>query len=191
MSSFQRLTALRQRLASYSTHTHAYRIPPRHRHLKASHAATIVLTASCAAYSVGAFYPPEVATIVSPRAAPAPPDPALPSSIAYTSALEEELQKLPILQVARSAPDSDEWYETRPYTDFPEDRRVNSLTAGALRGPGKLALPPLLRVHKDEKETFAIVHFGRGLCGHDGIVHGGLIATILDESLGRVVRASP
>lgn len=73
---------------------------------------------------------------------------------------------------------------------FPEERRVNSLTAGALRGPGKLAIPPLLRAKRDESETFMITHFGRGLCGHDGIVHGGLIATVLDESLGRLVRYS-
>jgi acyl-coenzyme A thioesterase PaaI-like protein len=33
-----------------------------------------------------------------------------------------------------------------------------------------------------------IVHVGRGLCGHDGIVHGGLLATLLDEGLGRTVR---
>ena len=58
---------------------------------------------------------------------------------------------------------------------------------GALRGPGKLAVPPLLRVKHDETESIAILHFGRGLCGHDGIIHGGLIATVLDEGLGRLV----
>jgi hypothetical protein len=31
------------------------------------------------------------------------------------------------------------------------------------------------------------VHVGRGVCGHDGIIHGGLLATILDESLARTV----
>jgi hypothetical protein len=31
---------------------------------------------------------------------------------------------------------------------------------------------------------------GKGLCGNDWIVHGGLIATFLNESLGRVVRPS-
>lgn len=29
------------------------------------------------------------------------------------------------------------------------------------------------------------VHVGRGVCGHEGIVHGGLLATLLDETLGR------
>jgi len=64
---------------------------------------------------------------------------------------------------------------------------VNSLTAGALRGPGKLAIAPLIRSRKDESEIIAFVHVGRGLCGHDGIIHGGLLATLLDETLARTV----
>ena len=70
---------------------------------------------------------------------------------------------------------------------LPEERRVNNLTAGALRGPGKLALPPLVRARRDESEGWIFIHVGRGLCGHDGIIHGGLLATLLDEGLGRVV----
>jgi acyl-coenzyme A thioesterase PaaI-like protein len=34
-----------------------------------------------------------------------------------------------------------------------------------------------------------ILHVGRAMCGHDGIVHGGLLATIFDESLARNVRS--
>jgi len=33
----------------------------------------------------------------------------------------------------------------------------------------------------------AVIHLGRALCGHDGIIHGGLIATVFDESLARNV----
>jgi acyl-coenzyme A thioesterase PaaI-like protein len=64
---------------------------------------------------------------------------------------------------------------------------VNNLTAGALRGPGKLAFAPLVRSRNDESEVIAFVHVGRGLCGHDGIIHGGLLATLLDETLARTV----
>ena len=38
--------------------------------------------------------------------------------------------------------------------------------------------------------TAAVIHLGRALCGHDGIIHGGLIATVFDESLARNVSAS-
>ena len=67
---------------------------------------------------------------------------------------------------------------------------MNSLTAGALRGPGKLALTPLVRGRYDETESVVFLHLGRGVCGHDGIVHGGLIATLLDETLGRTVSST-
>jgi acyl-coenzyme A thioesterase PaaI-like protein len=64
---------------------------------------------------------------------------------------------------------------------------MKHLTAGSLRGPGKLALTPLVRVRKDESESMIITHVGRMLCGHEGIVHGGLLAALLDEGMGRTV----
>lgn len=51
----------------------------------------------------------------------------------------------------------------------------------------KLVVSPLLRVKKDETESVGILHLGRQLCGHDGIVHGGMIAVAFDEFLGRPV----
>jgi len=146
---------------------------------------TLAATLGSTAYTVGAFYPPTFLTYIAPRAAPPPPNPDLPESRAYVAALEEELQRLPILLKHRADEDPEAWYETRPYGSIPEDRRVNNLTAGALRGPGRLALLPLVRARVDESESLVIVHVGRGLCGHDGIVHGGMLATLLDETLAR------
>ena len=103
------------------------------------------------------------------------------------ASLESQLQCLPLLKEHRSRPDADEWYEVRPYQNFPEERRVNTLTAGALRGPGKLGVIPVVRARKDESESIIFVHIGRGLCGHDGIVHGGVLAALMDEGLGRTV----
>ena len=148
-----------------------------------------VALSSVVAGTLGAIYPPTALSILFPRVSPGPPqDPDSPESLAYTASLEQKLQTLPALNALRNREDADEWYETRPYQYFPEERRVNSLTAGALRGPGKLALLPLIRVKKDESESYVFVHLGRGLCGHDGIIHGGLLATLLDESIGRTVR---
>ncbi|KAJ7764137.1 mitochondrial protein [Mycena maculata] len=145
-----------------------------------------VTVISLAAYTLGAVYPPAPVSLLYPRPAPPPPaDATSPESPAYSDALEAELQSLPALKALRERADSDEWYETRPHYYLPEELRVNKLTAGALRGPGKLALYPLARVKKDESEAIIFLHLGRGLCGHDGIVHGGLLATLLDESLAR------
>ncbi|EGN94209.1 hypothetical protein SERLA73DRAFT_188830 [Serpula lacrymans var. lacrymans S7.3] len=147
---------------------------------------TLAATLSLSAYTFGALFPHPYFTFISPRPAPGPPsDPESPSSLAYTASLEEKLQSIPLLASLRAQSDADEWYETRPYARLSEERRVNNLTAGALKGPGKLALPPLVRCKNDESESYVFVHVGRGLCGHDGIIHGGLLATILDESLAR------
>ncbi|KAJ7869011.1 HotDog domain-containing protein [Mycena leptocephala] len=136
---------------------------------------SLVTAVSLASYACGALYPPTLT----------PADPTSAESLAYSKALEAELQSLPALLALRERVDADEWYETRPHQHIPEELRVNKLTAGSLRGPGKLALFPLARVKKDESEACVFVHLGRGLCGHDGIVHGGLLATLLDEALAR------
>lgn len=138
-------------------------------------------------YTFGALYPPQHLTLLFASPAPPPPDPSLPSSIAYVASLEEKLQTLPVLTAARTQPDSADWYETRPYLNYDDVRKANSFTAGALKGPGKLALAPLVRAKRDESESVVFVHLGRGLCGHDGIIHGGMLATILDETIGRTV----
>lgn len=84
------------------------------------------------------------------------------------------LQKLPVLQQLRSRPGAQEWYESRPHMGIPKKELAFSLrlTAGSLRGPGKLALPPLVCARKDEKDPVAIIHVGTVLCGHGGVVHG-------------------
>ena len=147
-------------------------------------------TALTTSYTIGSLYPPDLATFISPR--PAPPAPSLgtPEAKAHIEALEDRLQDLPLLKELRSREDKYDWYECRPYTEIPDEVRLNNLTAGALSGPGKLAVRPLIRVKHDESETLGFVHLGRALCGHDGIVHGGLMATLLDESMGLVVCTS-
>ncbi|KAI0946656.1 hypothetical protein AcW1_010066 [Taiwanofungus camphoratus] len=142
-------------------------------------------TLAVTSYAIGSLYPPTLATYISPRSAPPPLHPDDPSCIAYTATLEESLQKLPVLTALRAREDAQEWYEARPYQNVPEERRANSFTGGTLKGPGKLALSPLIRARKDDSESWNFVHVGRGVCGHEGIVHGGLLATMLDESLGR------
>ncbi|KAJ6485329.1 HotDog domain-containing protein [Mycena vitilis] len=147
---------------------------------------SLMAAVSITSYGIGAISPPDPISMLYPRPAPAPPaDPTSVESLAYTAALETELQTLPAIQALRARADADEWYETRPHAHIPEETRVNKLTAGSLRGPGKLALFPLARVKKDESEAVIFIHLGRGLCGHDGIVHGGLLATLLDEALAR------
>ncbi|KAG8709881.1 hypothetical protein FRC09_000419 [Ceratobasidium sp. 395] len=164
-------------------------------------AAAVAVSLASASYVAGSLYPPTTLQLIAP--APAPPAPALGTEEAaiYTAALEEKIQNLEIVKEFRKREGKFRfprfitlirpnvritgWYESRPYKDYPEERRRHALVSGSLRGPGKIALPPVVFAKEDESETLVIVHVGRSLCGHDGIVHGGLLATLLDESLAR------
>ncbi|KAG8936668.1 hypothetical protein FRC02_000126 [Tulasnella sp. 418] len=116
---------------------------------------------------------------------PAPPSPSQYSEegIQKMKEVEENLQELPLVASLRQR--KEEFYEARPYESYPEEKRIHSLTAGTLAGPGKFAVRPLIFAKWDESESVVIVHLGRSLCGHDGIIHGGLLATLLDETLAR------
>ncbi|AAW45843.1 hypothetical protein CNBJ1600 [Cryptococcus deneoformans B-3501A] len=137
-------------------------------------------------YILGAAFPPQLVLLIFPRFSPPPPHKDSARGKAHTNDVEGCMQGLQLVEMMRKEIQGGaEWYETRPYDKYDPQKVHNSLTAGTLRGPGKLAIPPILFAKKDESEAIAIIHLGRALCGHDGIVHGGLLATVMDETLGR------
>ncbi|KAI0136236.1 HotDog domain-containing protein [Xylariales sp. AK1849] len=78
-----------------------------------------------------------------------------------------------------------EYSELRPHLKIPAPYRTNSLTAGVLLGPGKVIVPPIAWVEKGGKSIVSISYLGPELCGHPGIIHGGFLATMLDEGMAR------
>ncbi|CEP11389.1 hypothetical protein [Parasitella parasitica] len=98
-------------------------------------------------------------------------------------ALSDEEESIQLLQEIRS---SDEWEEVEAYKYLTESARSHSLTATTLRGPGMIARRPLKFFNKEKTSCVMFIHFGTNLCGHDGIIHGGLAATVLDEMLAYV-----
>ena len=88
----------------------------------------------------------------------------------------------PIAQALRENPD---FVESRPHMKIPENIRSHSLTGGTLIGPNKLVVPPLSFSERGGKSSTVIIFVGSDLCGHPGIVHGGCLATLLDEVLAR------
>jgi acyl-coenzyme A thioesterase PaaI-like protein len=77
--------------------------------------------------------------------------------------------------------------ESRPHMRIPPAMRPHNLTGGTLAGPGKIEVPPL-NFNENGVELpsmVQIMYLGPALCGHPGIVHGGLLATMLDEGLAR------
>lgn len=75
--------------------------------------------------------------------------------------------------------------EARYYDDIPLLHRENMLTTGLLAGKGVLTVEPLVFRNTDTGDCSFFYHVGNRLDGHDGIVHGGLLATLIDEGLTR------
>lgn len=75
--------------------------------------------------------------------------------------------------------------ESRPHLRIPESQKGHNLTGGTLLGPGKVIVPPLTWSEKGGKSLISISHLGKDLCGHPGIIHGGLLATMLDEGMAK------
>lgn len=75
--------------------------------------------------------------------------------------------------------------ESRPHMKMPGQYRARSLTGGALMGQGRLTVPPFAWNDAAGTEMVSVAHVGEDICGHPGIVHGGLLATMLDEGLAR------
>ena len=87
--------------------------------------------------------------------------------------------------LARALRDNPDFTEARPHMKIPEALRSHSLTGGTLIGPGKILVPPFSWSEKGGKSLVSISYLGPDLCGHPGVIHGGLLATILDEGLAR------
>ncbi|KAI8077752.1 HotDog domain-containing protein [Halteromyces radiatus] len=101
--------------------------------------------------------------------------------------LAEQENALPKVQELRS---SEEWQEVVAYGYLSESAKKHSLTATSLRGAGLIRRRPLKFFNKEKTECIIIAHLGTNLCGHDGIIHGGLLATLLDEHLAYVTLPS-
>ncbi|KAK9456252.1 HotDog domain-containing protein [Dipodascopsis uninucleata] len=96
--------------------------------------------------------------------------------------LETEVSNLPIVKELRG---NARFEESRPQLELPRDIQDRVILAGPLAGPGKLNIPPIFWLNRADKEIAVLVHIGNKLNGHTGIVHGGLLAILMDEVLTR------
>ncbi|QSS49509.1 thioesterase [Histoplasma capsulatum var. duboisii H88] len=87
--------------------------------------------------------------------------------------------------IARSLRTDERFTESRPHLKIPLELRAHNLTAGTLSGANKIAVPPYTWTETGGKSLVAMLYLGSDVSGHPGIVHGGLLATILDECLAR------
>ncbi|KAJ6119850.1 hypothetical protein N7523_004130 [Penicillium sp. IBT 18751x] len=101
---------------------------------------------------------------------------------ARAAEIESHIRNHPEAVKLRANPD---FKEARPHLKIPETLRPRSLTAGTLAGPNKIVVPPLVFSEKGGKSIVSLMYLGSDMCGHIGIVHGGLLATLLDEGFAR------
>lgn len=96
--------------------------------------------------------------------------------------IEETINNHPLVKELRSRPD---FQESRPHLKMSNEIRSRTLTGGALQGDGKIMVPPVAFIEDGGKSIVSVTYIGDKLCGHPGLVHGGLLATMLDEGLAR------
>ncbi|ANZ75120.1 BA75_03056T0 [Komagataella pastoris] len=100
----------------------------------------------------------------------------------YMTSLELELQDLPIVKALSNDP---KYVKFRAWQNLEGNILENSLIGGTLNVPGGFAVMPVVFLNDSTKEMITVVHVGRKLCGYPLLVHGGILATILDENLKR------
>lgn len=115
--------------------------------------------------------------------------------------LAEELDSFPLVQELRNSFSTDhatneeygafkEWVAYRGFSDPTStsaslERRENMFSTGPLKGSRGLAAQCVFW-NEESKVAFVFVNFGEATCGWPGIVHGGAISTVVEETLGRV-----
>lgn len=108
-----------------------------------------------------------------------------PPDIDHHNEIRARAERLPFVRDLRAQ--SPTVAEVQPYRFLRRgsNQYVHHFTANTLTRKDRLGMWPLMFEDAKAKVTYTVIHIGRSLCGHDRIVHGGLIATILDEALAR------
>lgn len=75
--------------------------------------------------------------------------------------------------------------ETRTLLKVSTEALPNHLTRTTLAGPDRISVPPFVFLNDRTGSLLAFYHFGKELSGHIGLVHGGFLAVVLDECMGR------
>jgi len=146
---------------------------------------TLIIGFVMAAYAVGSGYI-ELPYGMNYRAGKLPA-PGSEEEQKYVKQVENALHSLPIVQTLSQ---DNNWIKTIGIFPIPKEDAVHNLTMGVLAGPGRITVKPVTFYNDKTKEFVVVMHLGQDICGHRGLVHGGFLATLLDECLGKTVYIS-
>ncbi|KAK2740625.1 hypothetical protein FQN57_005994 [Myotisia sp. PD_48] len=78
-----------------------------------------------------------------------------------------------------------DWQQCRGVLSVSPEHVSDSLMATTIAGYGKITVPPYVMISESTGLLLAFYHLGPKLSGHAGMCHGGVIAVLLDECMGR------
>lgn len=65
----------------------------------------------------------------------------------------------------------------------PDADATNTLIDKTLRAPGAICIPPRIYYNPTTKDTVSVYHLGMKLTGYPFLVHGGILATVLEDTM--------
>jgi len=115
------------------------------------------------------------------------PLPDSPEEAAALASVTAALRRTPLYNALAASP---EWTEqVDPSSALADAVRRRQLTAGPLRGARKIMMSKTF-LHESGREVTALYCLGTALCGFPNVVHGGVLATVMDEAMGRLASRS-
>ncbi|CUM62795.1 uncharacterized protein PRCAT00000353001 [Priceomyces carsonii] len=117
-----------------------------------------------------------------------------------TTQLEYKLKQVPIYQELNHPKQKSKWIQLRTWENLDhnvidkskvakskceEEYAKPSITNEALAKPGGFLIQPVIFFNTETNESVTIAHVGHRLCGYPFIIHGGVTATLLNESFKR------
>jgi len=115
-------------------------------------------------------------------APPALPLPGTKEDEALVGYIHSLANKLPLVESLSTDPN---WRSWDAYSAFTAEERPHRITTGPLGGSRGLGGYQRVFYNEETGQFVSVVWIGGGVAGWPGVTHGGLIATLLDESLGR------
>ncbi|KAI1779389.1 HotDog domain-containing protein [Hypoxylon cercidicola] len=121
-------------------------------------------------------------TLLRYALAPPPrPAPGSEGDAILTAKIREDGSALPIVRELSADP---AWTSWDTYEGLPSRMVASRIMSGPLSGSGGLAFQRVFH-NAGTGELVSVVFFGPATTGWPGVVHGGALATVLDETLGR------
>ncbi|KAH6630522.1 HotDog domain-containing protein [Chaetomium sp. MPI-SDFR-AT-0129] len=116
---------------------------------------------------------------------PTPPEPHTEEDAYTTRVLHDQAAKLPVVQLLTAGVAAGEYESWDAYESLSPEQRAQHISAGALAGSRGVGGYQKVFWNKATGELVSVIFFGPATTGWPGVVHGGCLATILDESCGR------